>query len=62
EHPFSTIKDRHGYTGLLCRGIKLAAAEMGLSARADNFTRVINLVGLDMLLGAIQRLNAPATA
>jgi len=59
EHPFSTIKDRHGYTGLLCRGIKLAAAEMGLSAWAYNFTRVINLVGLDALLEAIQDRYAP---
>jgi transposase len=59
EHPFSTIKDRHGYTGLLCRGIKLAAAEMNLSAWAYNFTRVVNLVGLDMLLGAIRVRNAP---
>jgi hypothetical protein len=46
EHPFSTIKDRHGYTGLLCKGIKQASAEMNLSAWAYNFTRVVNLVGL----------------
>ena len=45
EHPFGTIKDRHGYGGLLCRGLSLAGAEMGLSAWAYNFTRVINLVG-----------------
>jgi len=54
EHPFSTIKDRHGFTGLLCRGIKLAGAEMGLSGWAYNFTRAINLVGIDALLGAIR--------
>ena len=62
EHPFSTIKDRHGYGGLLCRGIKLAAAEMGLSAWAYNFTRVTNLVGLDVLLGAIRGRNTPQPA
>ena len=62
EHPFSTIKDRHGYTGLLCRGIKLATAEMGMSAWAYNFTRVINLVGLDELLEAIRLKNAPPLA
>jgi len=62
EHPFSTIKDRHGYTGLLCRGIKLAGAEMNLSAWAYNFTRVVNLVGLDLLLGAIRVRNAPPLA
>lgn len=62
EHPFSTIKDRHGCSGLLCRGIKLAAAEMGLSAWAYNFTRVVNLVGLDVLLGVIGVRNAPQPA
>lgn len=59
---FSTIKDRHGYTGLLCRGIKQASAEMNLSAWAYNFTRVVNLVGLDVLLGAIGLRNAPPLA
>ena len=54
EHPFGTIKDRHGYGGLLCRGLSLAGTEMGLSAWADNFTRVINLVGTQGLLGAIR--------
>lgn len=62
EHPFSTIKDRHGYTGLLCKGIKQASAEMNLSAWAYNFTRVVNLVGLDALLGAIRIRNAPPLA
>jgi hypothetical protein len=47
EHPFGTIKDRHGRSGLLCRGLALAGAEMGLSAWAYNFTRVLNLVGPD---------------
>ena len=62
EHPFSTIKDRHGYTGLLCRGIQHAAAEMAMSAWAYNFTRVIHLVGLDVLLAAIQNRPAPQPA
>ena len=59
EHPFATIKERHGYTGLLCRGIKLAAAEMSLSGWAYNFTRVMNLVGMDAVLEAIRQRNAP---
>lgn len=59
EHPFGTIKDRHGRSGLLCRGLALAGAEMGLSAWAYNFTRVINLVGIDGLLGAIRARMAP---
>jgi hypothetical protein len=62
EHPFSTIKDRHGYTGLLCKGIQQASAEMNLSAWAYNFTRVVNLVGLDVLLQTIRLRNAPPLA
>lgn len=54
EHPFGTIKDRHGHGGLLCRGLALAGAEMGLSAWAYNFTRVVNLVGVITLLDWIQ--------
>ena len=54
EHPFGTIKDRHGRGGLMCRGLALAGAEMGLSAWAYNFTRVMKLVGPDGLLGAIR--------
>ena len=54
EHPFGTIKDRHGHGGLLCRGSALAGAEMGLSAWSYNFTRVINLVGVQGLLDVIR--------
>ena len=41
---------------------ELAAAEMGLSAWAYNFTRVANLVGLDVLLEAIRGRNAQQPA
>jgi transposase len=54
EHAFGTIKDRHGHGGVLCRGLELAVAEMNLSAWAYNFTRVMNLVGMDRLLEAIR--------
>ena len=54
EHPFGTIKDRHGHGGLLCRGLALAGAEMGLSGWAYNFTRVVNLIGAEALLEAIR--------
>lgn len=59
EHPFGTIKDRHGRGGLLCRGLALAGAEMGLSAWAYNFTRVINLIGASDLLDWIQARQTP---
>lgn len=54
EHPFATLKDRNGYGGLLCRGLELARAEMGLGAWAYNFTRVMNMVGMGRLLEAIR--------
>jgi hypothetical protein len=54
EHPFATLKDRNGYGGLLCRGLDLARAEMGLGAWAYNFTRVMNIAGMGRLLEAIR--------
>ena len=59
EHPFGTIKTRHGHGGLLCRGLALADAEMGLSAWAYNFSRVVSLVGVHALLGVIRGRSTP---
>lgn len=54
EHPFGTIKDRAGRHELLCKGLELADAEMGLSFWAYNFTRVINIMGAEKLIEAIR--------
>lgn len=52
EHPFGTIKDRAGRHELLCKGLGLAKAEMGLSFWAYNFTRAINVLGVERLIEA----------
>ena len=54
EHPFGTLKDWNGRRDLLCRGLKLASAETRLSAFTYNFKRVLNIIGIDALMTAIQ--------
>jgi hypothetical protein len=54
EHPFGTIKERHGHGGLLCCGIALAGAEMATSGCAYNFTQVVNLIGAEALIEVIR--------
>ena len=62
EHPFGTIKDRAGRHELLCKGLELANAEMGLSFWAYNFTRAINIMGAEKLMEAIQNKESQKAA
>ena len=62
EHPFGTIKDRHGRHDLLCTGKELAEAETGMSFWAYNFTRAINIKGVRVLIEAIRSRKGPAIA
>jgi transposase len=50
EHPFGTVKWNHGAHYLLCKGIRKATAEIGLSFLAYNIKRAINLVGMERLI------------
>ncbi|MEA4853367.1 MAG: transposase, partial [Christensenella sp.] len=54
EHPFGTIKWYDGAHYLLCRGKKIAEAEMGLSFLAYNLKRAINMVGTRKLIEAMR--------
>ena len=49
EHPFGTIKCRAGYRHFLVRGFAKVRGEWSLMALCYNFTRVLNIVGLDQL-------------
>jgi hypothetical protein len=50
----STIKARMGATHFLTKTLPKVAAEMALSVLAHNLTRVINIVGIKLLMAAIQ--------
>jgi transposase len=54
EHPFGTIKARMGATHFLTKTLPKVAAEMALSVLAYNLTRVMNIVGIKLLMAAIQ--------
>lgn len=47
EHPFGTLKCRAGYRHFLLRGFDKVRGEWGLMALCYNFTRVLNILGLD---------------
>ncbi len=54
EHPFATLKMRMGATHFLCKTLPKVATEMALCVLGYNFTRVLNIVGVDALTAAIQ--------
>jgi hypothetical protein len=47
EHPFGTLKCRAGYRHFLLRGFDKVRGEWSLMALCYNFSRVLNIVGLD---------------
>ncbi len=54
EHPFGTLKMRMGATHFLMKTLPKVASEMALCVLGYNFTRVLNIVGVDALMAAIQ--------
>jgi transposase/uncharacterized small protein (DUF1192 family) len=54
EHPFATLKMRMGATHFLCKTLPKVATEMALCVLGYNFTRVMNIVGVEKLIEAIQ--------
>ena len=54
EHVFGTIKFWNEQENFLMRGLEKVKAEFSLSAISYNITRVINIVGVN---GMIQALN-----
>jgi len=47
EHPFGTLKRRCGWDHFLLRGLEKVRGEWSLMALGYNFTRVLNLIGID---------------
>jgi hypothetical protein len=50
EHPFGTLKCRAGYRHFLMRGFDKMRGELGLMVLCYNFTRALNIVGLEALV------------
>jgi hypothetical protein len=49
EHPFGTLKSRAGIHHFLMRGLEKCRGEFSLMTLAYNFTRVLNILGIDKL-------------
>lgn len=47
EHPFGTLKCRAGYRHFLVRGFDRVRGEWSLMALCYNFTRMLNIIGID---------------
>ena len=47
EHPFGTIKHRSGMHHFLMRGLEKCQGEFGLMVLSYNFTRVLNILGIE---------------
>jgi Transposase DDE domain len=54
EHPFGTIKAWMGATHFLMKTLPKVATEMALHVLAYNMTRVINIMGIQSLMAAMQ--------
>jgi hypothetical protein len=54
EHPFGTIKSWMGATHFLTRGFKNVRTEMNLHVLAYNLKRMISIMGVRGLIGALQ--------
>ena len=53
EHPFGTIKCRAGYRHFLVRGFNKVRGEWSLMALCYNFTRVLNILGLERFVACM---------
>ena len=54
EHPFATLKMRMGATHFLMKRLPKVATEVALHVLAYNLTRVMNIMGIQPLMAAIQ--------
>ena len=54
EHPFGTLKMRMGANHFLMKRLPKVATEMALHVLAYNLTRVMNILGIQPLMAAIQ--------
>ena len=53
EHPFGTLKRAFGAPYLLLRGLRKVSGEVGLLLLSYNLRRVLNILGVEALIGAL---------
>jgi transposase len=58
EHPFGTLKCRAGYRHFLMRGFDKVRGEWSLMALCYNFTRVLNIIGIDGFIARLRRMRS----
>ena len=56
EHPFGTLKCRAGYRHFLVRGFDKVRGEWSLMALCYNFTRVLNIMGLERFVACVAKV------
>lgn len=61
EHPFGTLKCRAGYRHFLVRGFNKVRGEWGLMALCYNFTRLLNILGLERFIALVVKLRSNGT-
>jgi len=63
EHPFGTLKCRAGYRHFLVRGFNKVRGEWSLMALCYNFTRALNILGIERFAACVVKaLPRPAAA
>lgn len=62
EHPFGTLKRRAGWDHFLVRGFEKVRGEWSLMALCYNFSRVINILGMEQVIAYCQQKNAASGA
>jgi transposase len=55
EHPFGTLKCRAGYRHFLVRGFNKVRGEWSLMALCYNFSRVLNILGLERFVASMAK-------
>jgi transposase len=55
EHPFGTIKCRAGYRHFLVRGFNKVRGEWSLMALCYNFTRLLNILGIERFMACVAK-------
>lgn len=59
EHPYGTIKRQWGFDHIITKkSISRASADVGFIMTAYNLRRLINIVGIDLLIGVLSLFNA----